>query len=553
VLRYFTSPKYAGLLEYGSTYSGAYLIRRALHMPWELSRLMGRARAAAALAELRLPERLEETVRGLRNERCIVSALELEWYMRNQLLRDSDWAGMAHGVEIRAPFADAAVVRALAPLVASATPPAKAQVAAAAPRPLIAGILTRRKTGFSVPVRDWLHAEFPTLPRRRGLRGWSHLVARAKAGRRFLCFLTDGYGGHGGIALYNRDLLQALSSFPRCAGVVAIPRLMPDLPEPMPAKLAYLTAAAGGKLRYFATALRALRDDRGYDVVVCAHINLLPLAWMASRMVGAPLVLVIYGIDAWQPTRSALTNFLARRAHWVVAISAATAVKFSSWSHPAGQKLRTLPNAIHPEWYGPGPKRPDLLRRYALEGKTVLMTLGRLVSVERYKGFDEVLELMPELAKAVPDVAYLIVGDGSDRARLEHKVRALDLGGRVVFAGRIPEEEKADHYRLADAYVLASRGEGFGFVLLEAMACGVPVVASCLDGGREAVRDGQLGIVTDPTDREALKRAILEALARPKGVVPAGLEHFSFGRFESRTHDLFARVLESAFPSLVRV
>jgi glycosyltransferase involved in cell wall biosynthesis len=259
-------------------------------------------------------------------------------------------------------------------------------------------------------------------------------------------------------------------------------------------------------------------------------------------------VLFIYGIDAWHPGPSPLTNLLAKKASWVVSISAATAKKFHAWAG-RGARQMLLPNAIHAEWYGPGAKPQALLRRYGLEGRTVLMTLGRLVSAERYKGFDDVLELMPELLKSVPGLAYLIVGGGSDRERLQEKVRALGLEGKVVFTGQIPEAEKADHYRLADAYVMASRGEGFGFVLLEAMACGIPVVASVLDGGREAVREGELGILADPVDRGALKRAILEALARPKGVVPAGLEHFSFDNFEARAHGLFAGVLsETSLP-----
>jgi asparagine synthase (glutamine-hydrolysing) len=549
LLRRLTSPKYAGLLEYGSSHAGAYLLRRALHMPWELPRLLGRKRAADALSELRPLERLDESIRGLKNERCIVAALELSWYMRNQLLRDSDWAGMFHGVEIRVPFVDVQIIRILAPFIASARPPAKSDLANAVAEPLPAEIVVRRKTGFSVPVRDWLRADRPGDPQERGLRGWSQLVARVKRARRFLALLTDGFGGHGGIALYNRDLLTALCSFPRCAGVVAIPRLMPNPPEPMPAKLTYLTAAVGSKMRYLAAVLRILREDREYDMVVCGHINLLPLAWLASRILRVPLVLFIYGIDAWHPGRNAFTNLLARKARWIVSISATTARKFRDWASPGAEQPRVLPNAIHTEWYGPGAKNPELIRRYALQGRTVLMTLGRLVSAERYKGFDEVLELMPELIKASPGLVYMVVGDGSDQARLEEKARALGLADRVVFTGRIAETEKADHYRLADAYVMASRGEGFGFVLLEAMACGVPVIASERDGGREAVRDGELGILINPVDREELKCAILDALARPKGVVPAGLEYFSFGNFETRAHSLFAGVLaETASP-----
>jgi glycosyltransferase involved in cell wall biosynthesis len=311
----------------------------------------------------------------------------------------------------------------------------------------------------------------------------------------------------------------------------------------MPAKLVYVDTAVGGKLRYFATAIRLLRGDRSHDLVVCGHINLMPLAWLVSRLLKVPLILFIYGIDAWQPTRNRLANRLAKRADWVVSISDITAQKFRSWASAGTQQLLVLPNAIHAEWYGPGAKNPDLLKRYQLEGKTVLMTLGRLVSAERYKGFDEVLDLLPVLRATMPNLAYLIVGDGSDRTRLAAKVKALGLTERVVFAGKITEAEKADHYRLADAYIMASRGEGFGFVLLEAMACGIPVVASKLDGGREAVREGQLGRLVDPGNQDELQRAIVEALADKSRAVPSGLEYFSFAHFESRVHTLIGQVL----------
>jgi hypothetical protein len=251
-------------------------------MPWELSRLMGRERATAALNALRPLERLQETIAGLENERCIVSALELSWYMRNQLLRDADWAGMVHGVEIRVPFVDVTVLRALAPMLAGRTRRPRRSSSKAISAPLADDIATRRKTGFSVPVRDWLRAELPRVSRERGLRGWARVVGRLKGGRRFLSFVTDAYGGHGGIALYNRDLLQALCSFPGCTRVVAFPRTMPNAPNRCRQSSRTSTAAVGGKLRYLATALRLLRGDRSHDLSVCGHINLLPMAWLAT-------------------------------------------------------------------------------------------------------------------------------------------------------------------------------------------------------------------------------------------------------------------------------
>ncbi len=100
------SPKYAGLAEYGHSLSGAYLLRRALHMPWELAQLMDPAMARDGLEELATMNRLDASTEGLESDRLAVSALEMQWYMRNQLLRDADWAGMAHSLEIRVPLVD---------------------------------------------------------------------------------------------------------------------------------------------------------------------------------------------------------------------------------------------------------------------------------------------------------------------------------------------------------------------------------------------------------------------------------------------------------------
>ena len=132
---------------------------------------------------------------------------------------------------------------------------------------------------------------------------------------------------------------------------------------------------------------------------------------------------------------------------------------------------------------------------------------------------------------------YLIVGDGDDRPRLEAKAHALGLAGRVTFAGQIPDSEKPDHYRLADAFVMAGRGEGFGFVFLEAMACGTPVVASRIDGSREAVRNGELGLLADPDDPASLASAIRQALSQPRRI-PDGLDYFAYPRFRARLADI---------------
>jgi len=357
---------------------------------------------------------------------------------------------------------------------------------------------------------------------------------------RILVLISDAFGGYGGIALYNRDMLTALCSHPNCNEVVAIPRLVknPGESKAQLAKLTYVTDGLHSKSRYIRTVFWKVLQNPRFDLIVCGHINLIPVAMFLRTWLRAPVLLEIYGIDAWQPTSNHITNLLVRKVDAFISISKITLQRFLAWSKVPAEKGFILPNAIHKERYGVGPKKQDLLRRYGLEGKTVLMTLGRLVSEERYKGFDEVIEVLPELAKEIPDIAYLIIGKGDDRRRLMEKARKTGVSNRVVFTGFIDESEKADHFRLADTYVMPSQGEGFGFVFLEALACGIPVVASKMDGGREAIRNGKLGLLADPTNKNDLIIAIRKSLNKKRRLVKKELDYFSFEKFVERQHHI---------------
>lgn len=113
---------------------------------------------------------------------------------------------------------------------------------------------------------------------------------------RTLALLTDAFGGHGGIAQYNRHFLTALCQSPECEEVVALPRLVFKQEEPLPQKLTWLRQGLGGKLRYFLALARLLATDRRYDVIYCGHINLLPAAAFARWLTGARLILQIRGV-----------------------------------------------------------------------------------------------------------------------------------------------------------------------------------------------------------------------------------------------------------------
>jgi phosphatidylinositol alpha-1,6-mannosyltransferase len=347
---------------------------------------------------------------------------------------------------------------------------------------------------------------------------------------RILLLTTDAYGGHGGIALYNRDLVDALASLPSVDEIVVIPRTMRFAAEGVPAKARFLAHAVGGKTRFVRAAAAAALGH--FDLVICGHINLLPLAAILNLKLRAPLALMAYGIDVWRPP-SAWTRLWLDSLDAVWSISAITRDRMNAWAGLPEPKYTLLPNAIHLDRYGIADKRADLLLRYGLNGRKVIMTLARLPSFERYKGVDEVLEVLPSLLASEPTLSYLVVGDGDDRSRLVAKVRALGLEQRVIFAGLIDEKDKADHFRLADAFVMPGRGEGFGFVFLEALACGVPAVGSLNDGSREALRGGELGELVDPNSPHSIRAGVVKALAKPKGI-PEGLDYFSWPHFRLR-------------------
>lgn len=354
---------------------------------------------------------------------------------------------------------------------------------------------------------------------------------------RVLLLCTDAYGGHGGIALFNRELADALAAHPRTREVVVVPRVIPrpGAYDVVPPNVTFVPSAARNNVAYAATVTRLVRRSRErFDLVICGHLNLLPVA----RAVSPSPLLITHGIEAWKRPRNPLTARLLHDCRGVVSVSDLTRSRLVGWSRYTGPTY-VLPNAVRLAHYGIRPRNEELAARYGLAGKRVLLTVGRVVAAERYKGFDEVLELLPDLPQ---DVVYVIAGGGNDAPRLQRKALAAGVGGRVVFTGLFAEQEKADLYNLADVYVMPSWGEGFGFVFLEALASGTPVIASRHDGGREAILGGELGLLVDPTNPAEIRAAIVELLARNGREIPPRLAHFAFERFVERVHAIIDAV-----------
>jgi len=172
------SPKAGGFVTYAGTYPGAYLLRRGLFMPWELPEILGEDTTREGLRRLRLLEHIGGALRpdpGTAFAR--VACMESSLYLRNQLLRDADWAGMAHSLEIRVPLVDATLLGKIAPVAKSTRLGVSKNLLASAPSvPFGDEVVLRGKTGFTIPIEAWMSNLRDTLD------SWRRVPALTKSG-----------------------------------------------------------------------------------------------------------------------------------------------------------------------------------------------------------------------------------------------------------------------------------------------------------------------------------------------------------------------------------
>jgi phosphatidyl-myo-inositol dimannoside synthase len=375
--------------------------------------------------------------------------------------------------------------------------------------------------------------------------------------KRALVLVSDAFGGRGGLALYNRHLLEALCAYPCMARVVALPRKVVYSLEKLPINLTYHVEAASSKKQFIKSCLVLPFSNTRFDLIICGHLHLLPCARLLQLYYQCPMLPIVYGIDAWNPTGHPVVNMLCRQLRSFIAIRRLTAQRFIHWAQLNGNGYHYLPNCIDESQYGIRPKRNDLLERYKIHGKKVIATAGRLDSHqnERNKGFDEVLEVLPELKKRIPNVAYLIIGDGDDSERLVHKAKSLGVQDQVIFTGYVSDREKADHYRLADVFAMPGSNQNFDrypyrFVFLEALACGVPVVGCKLDDPEERTEpDSSLIIQVDPKNQDEIIEGIQTALLLEERQLQPAIKNFYFHSFRERLHRIVSQTLTEPNPT----
>jgi glycosyltransferase involved in cell wall biosynthesis len=343
----------------------------------------------------------------------------------------------------------------------------------------------------------------------------------------------------GGIQSYIKDVLQAYLTLPDSEAVeVFLLRDAPDCPNPFKnqgitfhyLKNKSLTLGRIQLALKFLVSLLRKRPQR----VFCGHINLAPLTRLYCQALGIPYTVLTYGNEVWDPLPNSQKQALQAAAS-IWTISRYTRDLMCEANAIDAKKVAILPCVVDEEKFNLGEKSLTLIKKYDIENAKVLLTVARLWSGDIYKGIDVTIRALPTILETYPEVKYLVIGRGDDRPRLEALTKQLGVDKQVIFAGFVPTEQLADHYRLADAYVMPSR-EGFGIVYLEAMACGIPVISGDEDGSAEPLQDGLVGWRVPYRDAEKVAKACLEILSgQDQRCHPQWLRQQTLNKFAKKT------------------
>ncbi len=350
----------------------------------------------------------------------------------------------------------------------------------------------------------------------------------------------------GGIQRYTLILVRALADL--LGGENARCIAMPEVPNGN----GYGRFPAGLKARFGWQAIKEAARWKP-DLIVSTHLALGPVGWLLANLHRRPYWIVAHGIEAWgllpYGKRAAL-----RRADRVIVTSAFSREQVVKRHQIAGERIASLSCTLD----------ETLLRETGTRdsgfgvrgGQRVALTVARMAASERYKGHDVVLRALPSVVAKVPELTYVVVGDGDDRPRLESLAEQLGLADHVLFTGEVSESELAAFYRRSEVFVLPARtvvdehnpkGEGFGIVFLEAMAFGKPVIGPDYGAPTEIIRHGETGLLVDPEDATSVAEALLSLFTNTDAARQMGKagsewvrEHYSYASFRERLREILA-------------
>jgi phosphatidylinositol alpha-1,6-mannosyltransferase len=250
-----------------------------------------------------------------------------------------------------------------------------------------------------------------------------------------------------------------------------------------------------------------------------------PLALMAGKLRSAGasnIVALTHGHEVWWakiPILKSLLKKIIKDVDHLGYLGDFTKGEIAKISNQPQKFLQIAPG-IDTEHFAPKSGRGDLIEKYRLDGRRVIVSVGRLV---HRKGQDELVKAMPKILEQFPDAILLFVGEGPIKQMLFNSAKQLGVLPKVVFAGRVSHHDLPDYICLGEIFAMPVRSrfsglevEGLGIVYLEASACGLPVIVGNSGGAVDAVLDKKTGLLVDGTKSDQIADAICELLANPE-------------------------------------
>ena len=250
-----------------------------------------------------------------------------------------------------------------------------------------------------------------------------------------------------------------------------------------------------------------------------------PLALMAGKLRSAGasnIVALTHGHEVWWakiPILKSLLKKIIKDVDHLGYLGDFTKGEIAKISNQPQKFLQIAPG-IDTEHFAPKSARGDLIEKYRLDGRRVIVSVGRLV---HRKGQDELVKAMPKILEQFPDAILLFVGEGPIKQMLFNSAKQLGVLPKVVFAGRVSHHDLPDYICLGEIFAMPVRSrfsglevEGLGIVYLEASACGLPVIVGNSGGAVDAVLDQKTGLLVDGTKSDQIADAICELLANPE-------------------------------------
>lgn len=275
------------------------------------------------------------------------------------------------------------------------------------------------------------------------------------------------------------------------------------------------------------------------------------LAYCVWKLFKVPYLCYVHGeeIPAYAASReySFLARLVYQNARRVIVNSENTHRSFSAFTG-IENSVRVMQPGYDAGFFSPCAINSQFREKHGWTGRKVVLTVGRL---QRRKGHDHVIMALQRIREQVPDVLYVIVGDGEEREFLENLVAEFQLRSYVQFMGKVDDATMLSCYQQSDLFVLANRDvdgdfEGFGMVLVEAQACGKPVIAGLSGGTAETLQPGETGILVDAAYPELIAGAVVtllqdDPLRNAMGVHAAEWvsSHFEWGNLVVQAKGIF--------------